>query len=355
MTGAATKKESIWQLVRHSWGHLLHAAYASILIATYFLSGLLNAENAKVFIAYISVFVYVFVLLGILIYTLFRNERYIKDAHAKYDRAIQDVSSSVQDAQLRHERDLKEKDCMIASLGREARYAQAVLSIRNATQSLNDAHWYVGTCYQSSTPVDHGKLTGYLQPALDEVASAIGIVTGAKHRACIKLIDKKAGGLITRTLCRDHASAAVSREKDRTEGDIHTVQHNTAYRLIIHSNLPYFLCQNIPAYSHYENTSRKQFEGKELPYKGCIVVPIRHTLDHRDPTVTNTDPDADKTKCFGFLGVDCAATDVYSEKYDVGLLFAFADALFWVLYQWEVIEQLMENRTEPQVQRAANE
>jgi hypothetical protein len=74
MNGAEFSLKS-WKVVFHSWGHWLHAVYVAMLIAGYAISDALGAREAKVLIAYIGLFVYVLMLVGLLIYVLYRRDR----------------------------------------------------------------------------------------------------------------------------------------------------------------------------------------------------------------------------------------------------------------------------------------
>lgn len=306
MSDETPKKKSVWHFVFRAWSHWFHASYAAIVIATYFFWGVVDAydhHEIKVIVAYVSLCVYVLLLLGLLLYALFE----------------------------------------IRTLDRKARYANSVHSVRDAIRSLSDAQWYIGACYKSSTEVSRDALKAYLQPALDGVAKAFTICTGVHHRACIKVIDGNADRLLTRTLCRDYSSAVTNREKDSTEGDIHTIEGNTAFRLILGSTKrPYFLCQDIHSYPDYENTSVRQL-GLRPPYKATLVVPIRHI-----PSAGTKD----EIDALGFLGVDCEETNAYSEEYDIALACTFAEALFPVLHQWGTVQELVKSNPRTAVNAA---
>ncbi|MGZ3236772.1 MAG: hypothetical protein ACXU8A_05280, partial [Burkholderiaceae bacterium] len=276
-------------------GHWLHFTYVPLLIAAYFVSGISESKDLKILIAYIAVFVYVLVLMGLLAY-------------------------------------------FIISYSRKARYAEAMYCIHSAIHQIRDINIYLAHCLQAPIQYEAAHFEHRFCSVLNSVAQAFDIATAVSNRVCVKLIGGPKGSEYAKTLSRDSASRIQSEKKDKAKAETHLINKNTDFHLIVSNELRYFCENNLRKYPNYCNTSLDPTNGHSgswsLPYSACLVFPIRFT------TVEKSDDGQaeDRISILGFLAIDSAARGVYEKRYDVEMGAIIADTLVSVLQTWSIVD-----------------
>lgn len=185
--------------------------------------------------------------------------------------------------------------------------------------------------------------------AVREISEAFSLATGTRVGVCLKkvVLETPSNRCRVEDVCRDPKSKDRSeRSRSRSDGRAvhHWVDSNTAFkRTWTAAGQPagaqYFLCNNLPGVTHYENTSFEIYgephpqgmmartfglrDGWTLPYSSTLVVPVL--------SATKTEGSA---VVLGYLGLDSASVNVFDARYDVPLLRIFAEFLSPVLDQY---------------------
>lgn len=285
-----------FQLVIRGWEHWIHIFYIVLLIAIYYGTGVYEAKDIRVLLAYIAVLVYVILLTGFLAY-------------------------------------------FIISYSRKARYSEAMYCLHSAVHELRNTCFYLDRCLDNPLKYQPTKFEESLRAAIDSVVQAFGIVSSVSNRACIKILGGTNGNEYVTTLCRDSASQMRNKERDESEAESHKVDKNTDFHLIVRGEERYFLCNNLKKYPNYKNTSldNKNINVSKwpLPYVSSLVLPIRCIVNKSNDISTDKDT---HIIILGFLAIDSKARGAYTERYDVEMGAIVADTLFSVLDRWVKVE-----------------
>ncbi len=294
-----SSKVRTWsQLILRAWGHWVHIVYVVLVIALYFWAGAYAEKDVKVLIAYIAVFCYVLLLMGLLAY-------------------------------------------FIVSYSRKARYSEAMYCIHSAVHELRNASSYLDRCLIKPIEYESTKFKESLRAVLESVVQAFNIVSAISNRTCIKVLGGEIGNEHVTTLCRDPASHERNKSRDVSEGQKHKVNLNTDYHLLVRAEQRYFLSNNLKKYPNYMNTSlnandKSSNDGRwSLPYVSSLVLPIRY-IEEESCDASRKDT---RITILGFLAIDSQARGAYTERYDVEMGAIIADALYSVLSRWIKLEE----------------
>jgi len=287
-----TYAKSIWKTLGDSWVHWFHLVYVICWVAASLAAGWVDTRELRILVAYIGLFVYVLVLMGLFLY-------------------------------------------FIASYSRKARYSEAVKCVHSAMQEIRNLNWYLDRCTRSELRYETAEVKNSLRAILDSVVSAYNIATAMSNRACLKILGRDGSVEYVRTLCRDSVSSEASKEKDASEGKRHVVNKNTDFSLIMRGERSYFLCANIATYPDYMNTSKgADLSAERPPYTSTLVLPVRHVAASDQVAALKEN----RIDLRAFLAVDAEGRGAYEERYDVDMGAAVADALYSVFMQMERLE-----------------
>ena len=126
--------------------------------------------------------------------------------------------------------------------------------------------------------------------------------------------------------CRD-SEHSEKRDTPNYQTVDHTIIGNTAFHKVLNKvvkNNPkgfFYLNNNIPKTTDYDNTSKEAYPNEELPYKSEIVVPI----------IPIERENSKKYETLGYLCVDCEKINKFEEKYDVPFIEGVADGIYDLL------------------------
>lgn len=226
---------------------------------------------------------------------------------------------------------------------RKARYAEASGYFHKSIHALRDAWFSWRTSESDSTVKQHVTQT------IKELANGFSVITGARCRACVKMIyiadektDAETRRFAVRTYCRSEdipepePAKGVDWVDDNTDFD--ELMYTPSMKCYFKNNLPY------PGYMNSHWTS-KQMEKGEMDYRATIVFPIRkRLLGDTAGKETSYHPDQD---ILGFLCIDSQVKNVFNRRYDIEIGCTFSDALYILL------EPLLTlNSVKPPVQEA---
>jgi hypothetical protein len=251
---------------------------------------------------------------------------------------------------------------------RKARYAETLGHSHDVHHALRDllseVRAHEAAPSDTSRHLVRQEVEAGFQGILTQLVLALGICTGVRCRASIKLIgvvDGKAESLenlYVRTFVRDAASAHECREKDaleKTNLSEHLVVSNTDYALLVNSSARFFFSDNVANESNYRNTSDSYWNGArplaallskasswfasvELgalrPYLSVMTFPIR---------VTRPEAVGESRAIIGFLCIDAASRSAFSRRYDPSLGAAVSDSLYHPLREYGSL--MMKSRT----------
>jgi hypothetical protein len=239
-------------------------------------------------------------------------------------------------------------------IAKEHRYAQTVFFTHYANHIVRD--------YFSELQDDVSKIS--LEKTTDEilttVAGCFSIITGKVCRACLK--DLSLDQMKLTTTSRDNNSKSFKNRPDENE-KLHTLAGNTDFYNLWYAKkycLRYFFCNNLPKewrLHRYKNTSFELYgepsvmnlfgfswiTNWRLPYKSTIVFPIRFLKDFIPPKEGGTQVPPE-WKFWGFLCVDCKSRYVFDLKYAPELGLSFADLLYTLFSQTEILLNIAERK-----------
>lgn len=220
---------------------------------------------------------------------------------------------------------------------RKAKYAEGMHNIHLAFHRLRDAYYSYRANDCTNTIME------ILQNSLNNLASGFSLVSGVYCRACIKELifpddvskDSDKTQLFQAQVFLRHEDI-IGNKNDRV-----SVVDNTDYKELLEKpEKNYFFCNDLSKRRPYENshfTQEMYATGKRWPYYSTIVFPIRKKLkktDKCDPTHPNYD-------CLALLCIDTKTRGAFSERYDVNMGAAYADAFYIIL-------RLLKDRNEKQ-------
>lgn len=227
------------------------------------------------------------------------------------------------------------------------RMKQVTKNMHNLLHNVRDVYFDIMHSHKKNTLNEHWLAKTYkaeLSKILDNLCSVMSAYTSQDVSACIKLItysdpndtiDLENATLVTfsRSTNSDHGR----NDYESTKKPI-LLRENTDFFEVVSKDFEktYFYQSNLVAYDeqlqrngeHYRNSNPnwKQF------YRGTIVVPIRIQFDK----LYHLKKD-DAYHIIGFLCVDSMSTDAFSkqhEKYNVDLVYAYADVIYILLGQY---------------------
>ncbi len=238
--------------------------------------------------------------------------------------------------------------CMFYIISQERkklnRYSDAVLFIHYVNHVVRDV---LKRAKNGETGFSRETLTSYF---LNQIAECFSITTGKKCRACLKELNSE---LNLKTIARDTMGEQTLKTNDT--GAVHKLSENTDFESIWRlstGRARYFLCNNLQNLflSEYKNSTfnhlREQPHVKsfwfitfvtnwKLPYKSTLVIPIRYVSD-------TANPDERENlhlhqHYWGFLCIDCKSKNVFNEIYSPELGAAFADSLYVLFSQLDLM------------------
>ena len=227
------------------------------------------------------------------------------------------------------------------------RMKQVTKNMHNLLHNVRDVYFDIMHSHKKNTLNEHWLAKTYkaeLSKILDNLCSVMSAYTSQDVSACIKLItysdpndtiDLENATLVTfsRSTNSDHGR----NDYESSQKPI-LLRENTDFFEVVSKNFEktYFYQSNLVAYDeqlqsngeHYKNSNPnwKQF------YRGTIVVPIRIQFDK----LYHLKKD-DAYHIIGFLCVDSMSTDAFTkqhEKYNVDLVYAYADVIYILLGQY---------------------
>ena len=220
---------------------------------------------------------------------------------------------------------------------RELRYGPATMPVRKAFTAVASASWNL---FQGDPSQEAFRLR--LQESLRYFAEAFTLITGAKCRASIKLIQAPLTpahdelDIRVRTLCRDGTDTS------RPPHEVDRIGDNTDFKQIFTEAKAYFICNDLPKQLskgyHNSHWDARTFEEESFDYKATIVWPIERT------EVAAFEGSSSR-EIIGFLCVDTLNTGAFHPTYDVALGGAFSQALHLALHQFRVIEEASRARS----------
>lgn len=237
------------------------------------------------------------------------------------------------------------------AFSKEHRYAQTVFFTHHANHIVRDFF----SILQTGKPVE---LKDTVEEILSTVANCFSIITGRLCRACIKDLGSDN---VLRTTARDNRSKVFKNSPPEYD-NLHTLKENTDFYNLWYAKdscFRYFFCNDLPKkwrLRRYENTSFKIYgEPKiqnimgiswttnwKLPYKSTIVFPIRY-LEEFIPPIEDGQKVPSQWKTWGFLCVDCQSKNVFDSRYAPELGLAFADLLYTLFSQVDIMDKLDNN------------
>ncbi len=204
----------------------------------------------------------------------------------------------------------------------------------------------------------------FLSNILDGISRCFTLIVGKNCRSSIKLLNPE---MEITTSARDTISTVGDDRRIKSQIS-HKLDDNTDFRDIwgaLNGRTRYFFSNNLVklwSQNKYENSSfeevghpnqlftigEKKFFIRHwrLPYKSSIVFPIRFLPD----SSINSGQDgaqADNTRYWGFLCIDCPSKNVFDPIYSVELGGAFADALYAFFSQLKFINDTSRSQEEP--------
>lgn len=251
---------------------------------------------------------------------------------------------------------------------RKARYAEAIVYMHSIIHRLRD-NFHTLNKIDSSPPetrqeyIDKARIE--MIAVITSFANAFTLITGAKCRSCIKLLqldetkvldklneDEKKQVFYVKTWARD-ADSMLSQEI-QTEGEpLHWVYENTDFTFLFETKSPakdnYFFSNDLTDEYGYNNTSFQLYGKPEfvnvlrikkvkkwpLPYRSTIVWPIRRITDIKHDQ--EKDQFLAKQDAIGYLCIDSYARGVFNRRYDFHLGALVADAIFIYLRRYLIV------------------
>ncbi|MCK1639595.1 hypothetical protein IVA95_18735 [Bradyrhizobium sp. 157] len=200
---------------------------------------------------------------------------------------------------------------------------------------------------------------------LDQLNLTFVSLTGTRCRTSVKLIYDISGQTYYYTLARDKGSDQKCREMDnrRIEQNHDPLKKNSPFSLLLDdtNNTWHYFCNNLLEDERFSSTSFSAYDPKwgqtgvapkrrfsksvedwPLPYRSTIACTI---CQSPGPFVSSP-----KTVVLGFVTVDSESRNVFSERWDVPLVAALANALYHPLKGFLEIQNQMNQMTRFQTQ-----
>ncbi len=236
---------------------------------------------------------------------------------------------------------------------KKVRYAEAIHSQHQAIHLSRNTYRYLDCCHRTDHKVQFSKahFTSLIEGVLTAANSAFEISSGVKCRTSIKLIGALKGTdgssldhMYVSTLARDAVSKKNREMYDKSEGTKHILSKNSDFSILASMKQPYFFNGDISKLDLYENTSNGESHGgsiAKLSYNSAIVFPIRYVMTRDDIELEPGNGGAlGDQVLYGFFTVDSLPRNSFSERYDIQLGGAMADALFPVLDMYRKVRAL---------------
>lgn len=220
-------------------------------------------------------------------------------------------------------------------------------NMHNLLHSVRDIYFDVMHSYKKNTLNEHWLAKTYqieLPKILDNLCSVMTAYTSYEVSACIKLITYKdpedtidLDNATLVTFCRS-TNSDHNRSSYESSSTPILLHDNTDFFEVVSKNFEktYFYQNNLIAYDKQLQQNGERYRNSNPNwssyYRGTIVVPIR--IQYEKLYHLKQD---DAYHIIGFLCVDSMSTDAFTkkhEKYNVDLVYAYADVIYILLGQY---------------------